>query len=68
METTDLMFSAWLRFKGFELSDFQIINRGKGKFIFDINEKDWKSLKLEFINSETGKIKQTIEQLKDLIH
>lgn len=68
METTDLFFAAYLKLKGFELSDYTVLSRGKGRYIFNISEEDYKKQKLEFSNSDISKIKQNCESLKDLLY
>ena len=65
--TTDLFFAAFLKLKGYELGDFQVIGRGKGKYKFNISDEDMKKLKLEFSQSDISKIKQIIETLKDMV-
>lgn len=68
MRTTDLWFAAFLIHKGHTLSDYTVVSRGKGEFCFDVSDAEWKKLKLEFNNSDLSKIKQVIEQLKDLCY
>lgn len=67
-ETTDLFFAAFLKFKGYEISDYQVLSRGKAKYKFDISDDEYKKLKLEFIKSDISKIKQIMEELKDLAY
>ena len=66
--TTDLFFAAYLKVKGFTLVDYTLLSRGKGKFFFDISDEDYKKNKLDFIASDISKIKQSIEELKDLLY
>ena len=68
METTDIWFAAFLKFKGYVLEDYTVIARGKGKYKFTISKEDYKKAKMEFINSESSKIKQIMEELKDLLY
>lgn len=69
METTDIWFATYIiEIKNIPLQDYTIISRGKGKFKFNITSDQLKELKLEFINSETSKIKQGQERLKDLLY
>jgi hypothetical protein len=68
METTDIWFAAYLRYKGYEITDFEVMHRGKGKYIFSISEEDWKKLKLEFSKSETNAIKSFHLSLKDMTY
>ena len=66
--TTDLFFAAFLKLKGYELKDFELVAKGKGKFRFVISREDYKNMKLEFVNSDISKIKQNIEEIKDLLY
>lgn len=68
MKTTDLFFMAFLIHKGYEIKKYEVIGKGKISCQFDITDENWKLLKLEFNNSEASKLKQTIEQLKDLAY
>ena len=68
METTDIWFASYLKFKGFELQDFEVLHRGKGKYKFAITEDEWKQLKLEFSTSETNAIKSFHLSLKDMTY
>ena len=66
-KTRDLWFGAFLKFKGYKVSDFTLLNK-RGEFWFDISNEDWKKLKLEFDNSDISKMKWMLESLKDLIN
>ena len=68
MKTTDIWFASYLQVKGYTLSDFEIISRGKGKYEFDISADDWKSEKLTFSNSDISKLKMNFTGLKDLLY
>jgi len=68
METTDIWFASYLKFKGYVLEDFEVLHRGKGKYKFDITEEQWKTLKLEFSTSETNAIKSFHLSLKDMTY
>jgi hypothetical protein len=68
METTDIWFASFLKLKGYKLVDFTLIGKGKGKYKFDISSVDWKKEKMEFIVSDISKIKQHMEELKDLLY
>jgi hypothetical protein len=68
MRTTDLFFMAFLIHKGHEVKKYEVISKGKISCEFEISPEIWKDLKLEFNNSECSKLKQTIEQLKDLAY
>lgn len=64
--TSDVWFMAFLVSKGFKINQYSVIARGKIRADFNLTEDEWKSLKLEFQNSELVKFKGIIEQLKDL--
>ena len=68
MITSDIWFAAFLRLKGYKLTNFEIIGRGKGKYEFEIDSESWKTERLEFFQSEISRAKQTIEELKDLLY
>jgi len=68
MKSTDLWFSAFLKLKGYQLIDFEVVGRGKGKFVFEISEQDWKKERIAFFASDTSRLKQAIEELKDLLY
>ena len=66
--STDIWFCAFLKLHGFEVANFDILNRNKGRYYFNISDSDWKSMKLKFNSSETSKIKMYQIALKDLLH
>ena len=68
MKTTDIWFAAFLRLKGYEITDYNVLSRGKGKFFFDISPSDWKEMKIEFSNSIISGIKLHQIALKDLLY
>ena len=68
MSTSDIWFASYLLFRGYKLSNFEIVKRGKGTYIFDMDEVQWKALKLEFSTSETNSIKAQHISLKDLLY
>jgi len=65
---TDLYFSAYLKCKDYELVDFELIQRGRGAYIFEIEEDEYKKIRIEFFKSDISKIKLIIESLKDLTY
>jgi hypothetical protein len=68
MRTTDIWFASFLQLKGYQLSNFSILNRGKGSFDFVISEEEWKTMHLAFNSSDISKIKQIQLSLKDLLY
>lgn len=66
--TTDLWLASFLMLKGYKVADFKQKERGRGSFEFDIEEEQWKELKMEFSHSDVTKIKYFHEQLKDMLY
>lgn len=66
--TSDLWFTAFLRLKGFEVKDFEVVSKHKGRYHFDITDEEWKKLKFEFVNHDASKIKQFFSELRDLLY
>ena len=66
--TTDIWFASYLKYKGYELTDFTLVTRGRAKYLFKIDEDIWKKEKFEFLRSDLSKLKQIMEELKDLIY
>jgi len=67
-EVTDLWFASYLKCNGFKVIDYNVIRRGKGSYTFEISEEDYKKNKLDYFNSDLSKIKQIMEELKDLCY
>jgi hypothetical protein len=67
-KTTDVWFASFIKLNGFKVVDFEIIEKGKGRFIFDLTEEQWKELRIKFSNSDISKIKQIMGELKDLLY
>lgn len=66
--TTDIWFTAYLLFKGHEIKEYQVIKRGKGQYNFEIENEEWRKLKLEFSKSEFCSCKELIAKIKDLTY
>lgn len=66
--TTDIWFASYVMLFGHEVRDYEIMNRNKGKFLFDISDADWKQLRLKFSTSDVSRIKMNQIILKDLLH
>lgn len=64
--TTDIWFSAFLLYKGFEVTKLDKLSRGKAKLYFQLSSEKWDELKLEFNHSEFIKFKALVNQVKDL--
>jgi hypothetical protein len=66
-ETTDIWFASFLMLKGYKVQDFEVINKGRGRYSFDIDESSWKEIKLQFSFSDIAKIKMNQLALKDMV-
>jgi hypothetical protein len=66
-ETTDIWFASFLMLKGYKVQDFEVINKGRGRYSFDIDESSWKEIKLQFSSSDIAKIKMNQLALKDMV-
>lgn len=66
--STDVWYIAFLISKGFEIKNYQIVNKGKVNCYFEIDDEAWKKIKLEFHSSEISKFKAIIEKIKDLAY
>jgi len=64
--TTDIWFGAFLKFKGYLLHDFEVIRPRRVKYFFEISDEDYKAMKLEFLAHDMSKLKQIMEELKDV--
>jgi len=62
----DVWFISFLKMQGREIHHYEVISRGKVKCYFEIEDEEWKRLKLEFNKSEISKYKSIIESIKDL--
>lgn len=68
IETKDLWLASFLISKGKTLSKFEVLAPGKAKFFFELTREEYDMMKLLFFQSEISKIKQIIEELKDLAY
>ena len=68
MITTDIWFASYLLLKSVPLKDYKVVSRGKGQFVFDVSDEDWKAHKLAFRTSEANALAQYQKQLKDLLY
>ena len=66
--TKDLWFASFLISEGCNLSDFKVTERGKGEYYFDIDNENYKDMKLKFHNNKISEIKMITEKLKDLCY
>lgn len=64
--STDLFFCAYLQMLGIKIKSYNVLDRGRVQCMFDLGDEDWKNHKVNFNNSDFAKLKQYIEQIKDL--
>lgn len=67
MKTTDIWFASFLQLRGYPVTDFEVVGRGRGCFDFEIGVEEWKAMRLEFNYSDISKVKQIQLSLKDLL-
>lgn len=65
--TKDLWFAGFLEFSGHNVARYEK-NGFKVTFYFEVNEDDWKRLKLEYHQSDFSKYRAEIEKLKGLAY
>jgi len=66
--TTDLWFVCFLMEKNLDVKDYQSQKSGKVRFLFEIDDVEWKKMKIEFQKSAVMKIKLNYEKLLNLIY
>jgi hypothetical protein len=64
--SSDVWFCSYLMHRGFQIYEYSVMPNHKVKCTFQINDEEWKKLKLEFNHSDLIKFKTLIEQIKDL--
>jgi hypothetical protein len=67
-DTTDIWFASYLMLNGYEIADFEIIRKGRGRYFFKIPDEKWKELRLGFNASDVSKVKMHHLSLKDLLY
>lgn len=68
METSDIWFAGYLKFKGVKLVEYSILSKNRGRYRFDISKADYHKCKIEFLESELESYKRSVESIKDLLH
>lgn len=68
IETRDLWIAAFIINEGIKLHKFEVFAPGRAKFYFNISKQEYSDLKLKFFQSDLSKIKQKMEELKDLAY
>lgn len=68
METKNIKFVAFLRYKGLYPAGVNKLARGKASYKFDLSEKEWQDLKQDFDRSEFIKYAQCLDAIIDLAY
>lgn len=68
METKNIKFVAYLRYRGLFPTGVNKLARGKAIYRFDISEKEWQELKQEFDRSDLIKYAQCLDAVIDLAY
>lgn len=51
--TRDVSLAAYIRFKGHQLKEYKVGNRGKdGEWMFELSEEQSRELKIDYVNSD----------------
>lgn len=64
--STDIWFCAFLKVKGIKLESYEVISRGKVRCEYDLTDKEWQALRLEYNNSSLSAFRNAVESIKDL--
>lgn len=68
METKNIKFVAFLRYKLIYPTNVSRISRGKASYRFDLSEKEWQDLKQEFDRSVFIQYAQCLDAVIDLAY
>lgn len=68
METKNIKFVAFLRYKGLHTIGVTKLSRGKAEYRFDLSEKEWMELKVEYDRSEFIKYAQCLDAVVDMAY
>ena len=66
--TTDIWFASFLVNKGYDIKKFNVFQRGKGEYFFEVTDEKWKEEKIKFSSSEASRLKMAQIKLKDLVN
>lgn len=64
--SSDVWFIAFLLQNECSIIKYDVMDRGRVRCYFSLDDKEWQDFKLEFNNSEIIKYKAAIERIKDL--
>lgn len=68
METKNIKFVAFLRYKGLFPIHVEKLHRGKAQYRYDMSEKEWMELKQAYDKSEFIKYAQCLDAVVDLAY
>ena len=66
--TTDIKFCAYLRLKGVNPDDVNVIRKGKAEYIYEISDEEWIEWKQEFNKSSFIEYANCLNAIKDLAY
>lgn len=67
--TTDIWFASFLTaLKEVSLYKYELTGTRKAEFYFDLSDEAWQSHRVEYFNSDLGKVRQAQDRLKDLLY
>lgn len=67
-KTKNIKFCAFLRTKGINPTKIEKLSRGKGCFVYDINDDEWQKFKIAFNDSPFLDYANAIDAIKDLCY
>ena len=68
VKTKNIKFCAFLKIKGINPVEVNIISRGKAEYCFEIDPKEWEKWKVEFNKSDFLDYANNLESIKDLAY
>ena len=67
-DTKNINFCAWLRYKGINPADIDIIRKGKASYSYNMTTEEWSRLKQEFNKSPFIEYGHCLNAIKDLAY
>lgn len=64
--TTDIWFIVFLRKMGLKISRFEKDQRQIIRAFFEVNDNDWATLKLAYLQSDLQEIRKIMDNIKEL--
>lgn len=66
--TTDIWFATFLKDTGHDVVKCEKVAENKGKYYFEVDDKDWTDLKMDFHKSAASRFKMIQISLRDLLY